>query len=381
MISIFSFKKKNKEAVSEAFGGKISPILINTINIETLTNMNFDNIYDFTSLIIRTDLQWQNLIESFILVLESIKENFEYSNYCFVVDRVYFKDVQEILSWNKNINFFIAENEFDIESNRSITNLDKDEFVELESFLNKKLIGNEYFKKRLVEELKKFRLFYTIEEQKIFSCLLFGASGIGKTETARIISKFLSPNEKLIKINLGNYSGKESLSSLIGSPRGFVGSQEGELSSKIIKSDSKVILIDEFEKSDNTVHNFFLELLEDGKFTDSLGREFDLSGYIIIFTSNVEQDKELDFFSPELISRFNLLFRFSALSIEEKKTLANNFETNFINKIIEKQPNLKITYDDLSVIDTIELDLDNIRDLKDNVMLKISNKYFEIYDN
>ncbi|EME3549948.1 ATP-dependent Clp protease ATP-binding subunit, partial [Enterococcus faecium] len=209
----------------------------------------------------------------------------------------------------------------------------------------------------------------------------FGASGIGKTETARIISKFLSPKEKLIKINLGNYSGKESLSSLIGSPRGFVGSQEGELSSKILKSDSKVILIDEFEKSDNTVHNFFLELLEDGKFTDSLGREFDLSGYIIIFTSNVKQDNELDFFSPELISRFNLLFRFSALSVEEKKTLANNFETNFINKIIEKQPNLSITYDDLSVINSIDLDLDNIRDLKDNIMLNISNKYFEIYDN
>ncbi|MGF1956705.1 AAA family ATPase [Enterococcus casseliflavus] len=284
MISIFSFKKKNKEAVSEAFGGEIYPILINTINTETLNNMNFDNIHDLTSLIIRTDSQWQNIIESFIIVLESVKENFEYSNYCFVVDRFYFKDIQEILSWNKNVNFFIAENEFDIESVKSITNLNKEEFMELGSFINKKLIGNEYFKKRLVEELKKFRLFYTIEEQKIFSCLLFGASGIGKTETARIISKFLSPKEKLIKINLGNYSGKESLSSLIGSPRGFVGSQEGELSSKILKSDSKVILIDEFEKSDNTVHNFFLELLEDGKFTDSLGREFDLSGYIIIFT-------------------------------------------------------------------------------------------------
>ncbi|MEO2553658.1 hypothetical protein, partial [Enterococcus casseliflavus] len=84
MISIFSFKKKNKEAVSEAFGGEIYPILINTINTETLNNMNFDNIHDLTSLIIRTDSQWQNIIESFIIVLESVKENFEYSNYCFV---------------------------------------------------------------------------------------------------------------------------------------------------------------------------------------------------------------------------------------------------------------------------------------------------------
>lgn len=125
MISIFSFKKKNKEAVSEAFGGEIYPILINTISTETLNNMNFDNIHDLTSLIIRTDSHWQNIIESFIIVLESVKENFEYSNYCFVVDRFYFKDIQEILSWNKNVNFFIAENEFDIESVKSITNLNK----------------------------------------------------------------------------------------------------------------------------------------------------------------------------------------------------------------------------------------------------------------
>ncbi len=70
--------------------------------------MNFDNIHDLTSLIIRTDSQWQNVIESFIIVLESVKENLEYSNYCFVVDRFYFKDIQEILSWNKNVNFFYS---------------------------------------------------------------------------------------------------------------------------------------------------------------------------------------------------------------------------------------------------------------------------------
>lgn len=78
----------------------------------------------------------------------------------------------------------------------------------------------------------------------------------------------------MIKINFGNYSDENALSSLIGSPRGYIGSNKGELSEKILKSKSKIILIDEFEKASKPVFNFFLELLEDGAFTDSLGREF-----------------------------------------------------------------------------------------------------------
>ena len=106
--------------------------------------------------------------------------------------------------------------------------------------------------------------------------LFYGSSGIGKTETARLLHTFLSPGENFIKINFGNYSDHNALSSLIGSPRGYVGSSQGELSRKIERSKSSVILIDEFEKSSREVHNFFLELLSDGCFTDSLGHEFNL---------------------------------------------------------------------------------------------------------
>lgn len=381
MIKIFSYKKKNKESIVEKFGEvyqkNVYPILINKISEDSLQQIDFDEVYDLTSLIVRTDYTWQNIVESFFLVLDTQRPSFSKDDYFFLIERNYFNDIRELLEWNSNYEFLSAEKEFKIELNNSIIQLETNELLDLEMRLDSQLQGNDYFKERLIEELKKFRLFYILGEQKIFSCLLFGSSGIGKTETAKILANYLSPNEKLIKINLGNYSSRESLSSLIGSPRGFIGSQEGELSAKILKSESKVILIDEFEKSDKSVHNFFLELLEDGKFTDSLGREFDLSEYIIIFTSNEKKENEEKKFSPELMSRFNLRFRFSELSTQEKKIIIQKFEKKILDKLLTHYSNLELDTNDLSVVEEVDLYSVNVRDLKDDVMLKISKKFFK----
>ena len=155
---------------------------------------------------------------------------------------------------------------------------------------------------------------------------------MGKTETARILSKLLAPGEPLPKINFGNYSSKDSLNSLIGSPRGYMGSEEGELTMKIERSNSGVILIDEFEKGDSAVWSFFLDLLENGKFTDSQGEEHDLNGYTIVFTSNTPRTDVQDKFPPELLSRLNLKVDFAPLSDKEKKV----FVSRYIASVAEK---------------------------------------------
>ena len=105
-----------------------------------------------------------------------------------------------------------------------------------------KLIGQAPFKKALRKQVGAFRLFNPIGEQPILSMLLLGPSGVGKTETARILSDLLAPGQPLPKINFGNYSSKDSLNSLIGSPRGYIGSEEGELTLKIEASESGIIL-------------------------------------------------------------------------------------------------------------------------------------------
>lgn len=101
-----------------------------------------------------------------------------------------------------------------------------------------------------------------------------------EVQQARLFHQKLAADEPMIKINFGNYSAQDALNSLIGSPRGYIGSNKGELPDKLMRSRSKVILIDEFEKASKPVYNFFLQLLEEGKFTDSLGREYDLDKYL-----------------------------------------------------------------------------------------------------
>ncbi|MFW7367934.1 AAA family ATPase [Vagococcus fluvialis] len=383
MIKIFSYKRKNKEQVIEKFNEEHKRVIPFSIqgegNLEIMENIDSEKVHELTSFIKTYDKNWESIIENIFILIGAVTKELVDEDYYFLVEQAYFIEIKSLMDWNSNINFFSAEKELGIETNNSIISMSDLEVIDLNNELKHNLIGNDYFKFRLIEELKKFRLFYILDEQKIFSCLLFGESGIGKTETARILSNYLSPNEKMIKINLGNYSGRESLSSLIGSPRGFIGSQEGELSAKIFKSNSKVILIDEFEKSDTAVHNFFLELLEDGKFTDSLGREFDLSEYIFIFTTNVIENEENKYFSPELLSRFNLLFRFSKLSLEEKSLIVHSYEKKIIYKIMEHYSNLNIEYKDLSIADEIDLEIDNIRDIKDSIKLQISNKFFNNY--
>ena len=194
------------------------------------------------------------------------------------------------------------------------------------------LIGQDQFKGEFRKQGEIFRLFNSIGEQPILSLFLIGPSGVGKTETARILSKLLAPGEPLPKVNFGNYSSKDSLNSLIGSPRGYMGSEEGELTMKIERSNSGVILIDEFEKGDSTVWSFFLDLLENGKFTDSQGDEHDLNGYTIVFASNTPRTEVQGKFPPELLSRFNLKVNFKPLNDKEKKTFVSRYITSVAEK-------------------------------------------------
>ena len=213
-----------------------------------------------------------------------------------------------------------------------LIDLSSEKADELLDDFDSKLIGQAPFKKALRKQVGAFRLFNSIGEQPILSMLLLGPSGVGKTEAARILSDLLAPGQPLPKINFGNYSSKDSLNSLIGSPRGYIGSEEGELSLKIEASESGVILIDEFEKANPAVWNFFLDLLESGHFTDSQGTMHDLDGYIIVFTSNAPKEEVREKFPPELLSRFSLKTRLAPLSTEDKQAFVRRYIENVATK-------------------------------------------------
>lgn len=122
----------------------------------------------------------------------------------------------------------------------------------------------------------------------------------------------------MAKVNFGNYSNEFSLSSLIGSARGYVGSDDGEIFIRVRNTDVGVILIDEFEKSNAALFNFFLDVLESGKMVSSQAEELDINGFIIVFTSNITKEDFPNRISPELRSRFDYKGRFTRLFDEDK---------------------------------------------------------------
>ena len=196
------------------------------------------------------------------------------------------------------------------------------------------LIGHDLFKEDFIQKYENFILLERIGVRKIFSVFLIGESGIGKTEFAKILSKSLYPDEELTKINFGNYSTEGVLNSLIGSPLGYVGSDEGgELIRKINSSKSKIILIDEFEKATPAVFNFFYELLEDGKFTDRRGIAHNLNGYTIVFTSNMTSQHYLQYIPASLRSRFDLLSDFQIPNLDEKRLFIQEQADSLVDKL------------------------------------------------
>lgn len=312
--------------------------------------------------------------QSFSLIIESIVNKFQEDwPVYFVIDKRYTYIIKDTMFYLvKGVKPFETELSIEIEKSQSLIDLSEEEFEKLTTNIQENLIGNLKFKSRLQEELRKYRIFNKLGYQPIFSALLCGSSGIGKTEVARILHKTLSPGESFIKINFGNYSDQNALSSLIGSPRGYIGSSKGELSEKLNNSKSRVILIDEFEKCDKQVQNFFLQLLEDGIFTDSLGRDYDLDKYIIIFTANLPAEDVSKKLSRELISRFNLKYSLSKLTEEEKKLYVKKRATSIVEDVYTKF-GLNIKTEIETVIEQIDVaNYDNMRDINNIIMNKIS---------
>ncbi|OBR91576.1 chaperone protein ClpB [Clostridium ragsdalei P11] len=265
------------------------------------------------------------------------------------------------------------------EAKKGWTIPDAEDMNILADSINQTLKGHDVFKSDFKHNLLKFAFLNKMGERKILSILLCGESGIGKTEFAKIASQKMFSGESLIKINFGNYSNEGVLNSLIGSPLGYVGSEEGgELINKIATSKSRVILIDEFEKATPAVYNFFYELLEDGIFTDRHGIEHKLNGYIIIFTSNMTQLQYQKHIPNSLKSRFDMVYYFVYLPVEEKLTFIQNTASNLIGKL-RNQFGAELSYD------IIQPDLEklvmynNLRDIKRKIEDIVFCEFFKYY--
>lgn len=312
--------------------------------------------------------------DSELLRFEQLFSSFG-DNITFICDKIYENDIRYLLRYVFD-NFSDVEAEHEkasVETKegatnkprsvKKITDLNDSELQAFFASFDARLCGHECFKNEFKSLIDSFRVFNRLGEHKVLSLFLMGDSGVGKTEVARAIHQALGSRAKLAKINFGNYSSHDALNSLIGSPLGYIGSDGGELLKRVRESDVGLILIDEFEKADTAVFNYFLDVLENGKIVNSRADEYDVDGYIIVFTSNISREDFKNKISPELRSRFDYKGVFNLLTNEDKKKFVH-FRVNQIISSYKKFVSEDIP-DNLHNIIVNEIDVSQYKNMRD----------------
>jgi ATP-dependent Clp protease ATP-binding subunit ClpB len=164
--------------------------------------------------------------------------------------------------------------------------------LSMESNIQRRVVGQEDAVIAVANAVRRSRAGLSDESRPIGSFLFLGPTGVGKTETARALAEFLFDDERaMIRIDMSEYMERHSVSRLIGAPPGYVGHEEGgQLTEPVRRRPYSVVLFDEVEKAHPDVFNTLLQLLDDGRLTDSQGRTVDFSNTVVVMTSNVGSD-------------------------------------------------------------------------------------------
>ena len=223
--------------------------------------------------------------------------------------------------------------------------------------LKEKIIGQDDAVEMVCRAIRRNRAGLKDPEKPIGTFLFLGPTGVGKTHLAKMLSEFMFDSaDSLIRIDMSEYMEKFSVSRLIGAPPGYVGYNEGgQLSERVRKKPYSVVLLDEIEKAHPDIFNLLLQILDEGRLTDSSGRFIDFRNTILILTSNIGSKE---------ISNFGNGLGFKSLDMNEKdslhknlidKAIGKNFAPEFINRLDEKIYFNSLTRKDLEKILNIEM--------------------------
>ena len=205
---------------------------------------------------------------------------------------------------------------------------ERQKLLHLEEVLDKKVLGQTNAVERVCDLIRMSKTDLTETEKPLASLLFMGNTGVGKTELAKTLAVELFDHAKaLVRIDMSELMERHSVAKLIGSPPGYIGHDEGgQLTEKIRRKPYAVILFDEIEKAHPEVLNILLQVLDDGRLTDSKGRTVDFRNTIIIMTSNIKSEELKSFLRPEFINRIDEIVNFNDL---EKETIKKIVELQF----------------------------------------------------
>ncbi len=203
---------------------------------------------------------------------------------------------------------------------------EKEKILAIENILREEVVGQDEALKAVARAIKRNKAGLSDTNRPIGSFMFLGPTGVGKTQVAKTLAKFLFDTEKaLIRIDMSEYMEKHAASRLVGAPPGYVGYDEGgQLTEAVRRKPYSVVLFDEIEKAHPDVFNTLLQVLDDGRLTDNKGVTVDFKNTIIIMTSNIASDKIMEFKDPE--------DRRIAVSEELKK----HFKPEFLNRLDEQ---------------------------------------------
>ncbi|MDY5860347.1 MAG: ATP-dependent chaperone ClpB [Eubacteriales bacterium] len=227
---------------------------------------------------------------------------------------------------------------------------EKKKLLGLEDVLHRRVIGQDEAVKKVSEAVLRSRAGIQDPNRPIGSFLFLGPTGVGKTELAKALAEALFDDEKsLIRIDMSEYMEKFSVSRLIGAPPGYVGYDEGgQLTEAVRRKPYAVVLFDEIEKAHPDVFNILLQVLDDGRITDSRGRTVDFKNTIIILTSNLGSDLILDGITPD-----------GDISEEARRgvgeILRRSFRPEFLNRLDETVFYKPLTRENIGAIVDLQL--------------------------
>ena len=186
--------------------------------------------------------------------------------------------------------------------------------VHLEDLLHQRVVGQHEAVVAVSNAIRRSRAGLSDPNRPIGSFLFLGPTGVGKTELARAVAEFLFDDERaMVRIDMGEYMEKHSVSRLVGAPPGYVGYDEGgQLTEAVRRRPYSVVLLDEIEKAHPDVFNILLQVLDDGRLTDGQGRTVDFTNVVVVMTSNL-RGEPIEYFKPEFVNRIDEIIRFGAL--------------------------------------------------------------------
>ncbi len=251
-----------------------------------------------------------------------------------------------------------------------------EKLLRLEEIIHQRLIDQNEAVTAVARALREYRSGLARQGGPIASFLFVGPTGVGKTELAKTLAAIQFGSETMmIRFDMSEYQDKQSFFRFIGSPDGRIA---GMLTESVIQKPYCLILLDEFEKSHPDIFNLFLQVLDDGRLTDNLGRTIDFSNTILIATSNAHSDfikthidahtpietiadelkkKLTDVFRPELLNRFSDIIVFKTLSPEDLKAIAQ-LQLNELIKSLDEAQGVELRYDDAVLARIAELGFD-----------------------